>query len=61
MSYAWRASIVNRDTTRSNVSYLMGDSDAAIAALEKGLEIEPDNALFRQNLEQLRKTHGVQK
>jgi predicted AlkP superfamily phosphohydrolase/phosphomutase/Flp pilus assembly protein TadD len=38
---------------RSNVAYLMGDRDAAVAALEKGLELEPDNALFRKNLERL--------
>ncbi|MEM8933177.1 MAG: alkaline phosphatase family protein, partial [Acidobacteriota bacterium] len=40
---------------RSNVAYLMGDRDAAIAALERGLELEPGNALFRQNLDQLRR------
>ena len=39
---------------RSNVAYLMGDVEAAVAALEKGLEIEPDNALFRTNLERLK-------
>ena len=39
---------------RSNVAYLMGDREAAIAALEKGLELEPDNALFRKNLERLK-------
>jgi tetratricopeptide (TPR) repeat protein len=39
---------------RSNVAYLMGDRAAAIAALEKGLEIEPDNALFQENLRRLR-------
>lgn len=39
---------------RSNVAYLMGDRAAAIAALEKALELEPDNALFRQNLARLR-------
>ncbi len=38
---------------RSNVAYLMGDREAAVAALEKALEIEPDNALFRANLERL--------
>jgi len=41
---------------RSNVAYLRGDRPAAIAALERALEIEPDNALFRQNLERLRAT-----
>ena len=39
---------------RSNVAYLMGEREAAIAAREKGLELEPDNALFRKNLERLR-------
>ncbi len=39
---------------RSNVAYLMGDVAAAIAALEKGLEFEPDNALFETNLERLK-------
>jgi arylsulfatase A-like enzyme len=38
---------------RSNVAYLAGDKKAAIAALRKGLELEPDNALFRKNLERL--------
>lgn len=39
---------------RSNVAYLMGDLGGAAAALEKALEIEPDNALFMANLERLR-------
>ncbi len=43
---------------RSNVAYLMGDQAGAIAALEKGLEIEPDNALFQTNLERLRSGNG---
>ena len=38
---------------RSNVAYLMGDVETARAALEKALELEPDNALFRANLERL--------
>ena len=38
---------------RANVAYLAGDKKAAIAALKKGLEIEPDNALFKKNLERL--------
>jgi predicted AlkP superfamily phosphohydrolase/phosphomutase/Flp pilus assembly protein TadD len=38
---------------RANVAYLRGDRAAAIAALEKGLELEPDNALFRENLKRL--------
>ncbi len=40
---------------RSNVAYLMGDLDEAIAALEKGLDLQPDNALFKENLRRLRK------
>src|SRR5262249_32950836 len=36
-----------------NVAYLMGDRSAAVAALRKGLELEPDNALFRENLKRL--------
>ena len=39
---------------RSNVAYLMGDPALGIAALEKALEIEPDNALFQANLAQLK-------
>jgi Tfp pilus assembly protein PilF len=38
---------------RANVAYLMGDRTAAKAALERALEIEPDNALFRANLDRL--------
>jgi tetratricopeptide (TPR) repeat protein len=38
---------------RANVAYLSGDRKAAMAALRKGLELEPDNALFRKNLERL--------
>ena len=41
---------------RSNVAYLMGDRAAAISALKKGLALEPDNALFRNNLESIEKT-----
>jgi predicted AlkP superfamily phosphohydrolase/phosphomutase/predicted TPR repeat methyltransferase len=43
---------------RANVAYLMGDKEAAVAALQKGLELEPDNALFRENLRRLRETPG---
>jgi tetratricopeptide (TPR) repeat protein len=39
---------------RSNVAFLRGERGAAIAALERALEIEPDNALFRTNLDHLR-------
>lgn len=38
---------------RSNVAYLMGDRARAIAALRRGLELEPGNALFRENLKRL--------
>jgi tetratricopeptide (TPR) repeat protein len=40
---------------RANVAFLMNDPQQAIAALRKGLEIEPDNALFRTNLDRLEK------
>jgi tetratricopeptide (TPR) repeat protein len=39
---------------RSNVAFLRGERETAIAALERALELEPDNALFRTNLERLR-------
>jgi tetratricopeptide (TPR) repeat protein len=38
---------------RSNVAFLMGDYEGAAAALRRALEIEPDNALFRTNLERI--------
>jgi predicted AlkP superfamily phosphohydrolase/phosphomutase/Flp pilus assembly protein TadD len=38
---------------RANVLYLMGNVAGARAALERALEIEPDNALYRANLERL--------
>jgi tetratricopeptide (TPR) repeat protein len=38
---------------RSNVAFLMGDRKGAIAALRRAIELEPDNALFRTNLERL--------
>ena len=40
---------------RANVAYLKGDRKAAMAALERALELEPGNALYRRNLESLRK------
>ena len=40
---------------RANVAYLMGDRAAAKAALAKALEIEPDNALFKANLDRLQR------
>ena len=40
---------------RANVAYLMGDKVAAKAALARALELEPDNALFRENLRRLEK------
>jgi Tfp pilus assembly protein PilF len=41
---------------RANVAFLMGDRDTARKALQRGLEIEPDNALFRTNLQRLEAT-----
>lgn len=38
---------------RSNVAYLMGDKEAAVKALQRGLELEPDNLLFQSNLRRL--------
>jgi tetratricopeptide (TPR) repeat protein len=38
---------------RANVAFLGGDRKAAISALQKALELEPDNALYRQNLRYL--------
>ena len=43
---------------RSNVAYLMGDRAQAIAALKKGLELQPDNELFRENLKRLQQENG---
>ena len=39
---------------RANVAFLRGDRPGAIAALERALALEPDNALFRLNIERLR-------
>lgn len=39
----------------SNVAYLAGDRARAIAALEKAIALEPGNALFRHNLEELKR------
>lgn len=44
---------------RANVAFLMGDRDAAVAALRRALEIEPDNALFRDNLARLQVMGGI--
>ncbi|RMG47502.1 MAG: hypothetical protein D6718_03500 [Acidobacteria bacterium] len=38
---------------RANVFVLTGQRDRAVAELRKGLELEPDNALFRENLRRL--------
>jgi tetratricopeptide (TPR) repeat protein len=43
---------------RSNVAFLMGDIEAAKAALRKALEIEPDNALYQTNLRRLEEMSG---
>jgi tetratricopeptide (TPR) repeat protein len=39
---------------QSNVAYFMGDLPKAIQVLEKALELEPENALFKTNLEKLK-------
>ena len=41
---------------RANVAYLMGDKKGAIAALEKAIQLEPDNILYRENLKRLRES-----
>ncbi len=46
---------------RSNVAYLMGDVPGAIQSLEKALQLEPDNALFKYNLTRLRDEAGKRK
>lgn len=47
---------------RSNVAFLMGDRERAKAALRRALEIEPDNALFKTNLQRLEELQvGAQK
>ena len=40
---------------RANVAYLMGDLEAALAALERAAALEPDNVAVRTNLERLRR------
>lgn len=39
---------------RANVAYLSGDMDAAVAALERALELEPGNAVVEKNLRMAR-------
>jgi tetratricopeptide (TPR) repeat protein len=43
---------------RSNVAYLMGDRTAAVTALRRAVELEPENPLFRANLERLERPDG---
>ena len=43
---------------RANVAYLMGDKSTAVAALKRALELEPDNALYQENLRRLEKDEG---
>ncbi len=43
---------------QSNVAYLRKDVPAAIRALEKALALEPDNALFKNNLQRLKEQQG---
>jgi tetratricopeptide (TPR) repeat protein len=40
---------------RANIAYLQGDRAGAIKALRRAVELEPDNPLFRTNLERLEK------
>jgi len=41
---------------RANIAYLQGDRAGAIKALRRAVELEPDNPLFRTNLERLEAT-----
>jgi len=43
---------------RSNVAFLKGDNNEAIRALHRAIELEPENALFRLNLERLQRKSG---
>jgi tetratricopeptide (TPR) repeat protein len=40
---------------RSNVAYLLGDLEVAEEALERALELEPSNELYRSNLREIRR------
>ncbi len=44
---------------RANVAFLMGDRDRAREALQRGLALDPENALFRANLRRLQLTAGT--
>jgi tetratricopeptide (TPR) repeat protein len=46
---------------RANVAYLSGDKRGAIRALERALELDPGNALYRSNLARLRETTAAGK
>lgn len=39
---------------RSNVAFLKGDVAGAVAALERAVELQPENVLYRENLRRLR-------
>lgn len=43
---------------RANVAFLLGDRAAAAAALRRALTLEPDNALYRENLRRLEEAQG---
>jgi hypothetical protein len=43
---------------RSNVAVLKGDNNEAIRASQRAIELEPENASFRLNLERLRRKSG---
>lgn len=43
---------------RANVAFLMGDRAGAVEALRDGLRLEPDNALFQENLKRLIQEDG---
>ena len=41
---------------RANVAFLRGDKPRAIAALQEALRLEPDTALYLQNLRHLQRS-----
>ena len=43
---------------RANIAYLQGDRAGAMKALRRAVELEPDNPLFRTNLERLEKAQN---
>ncbi|MBZ0111503.1 MAG: alkaline phosphatase family protein [Thermoanaerobaculia bacterium] len=43
---------------RANIAYLQGDRPAAIEAMRKALELDPENAMLQKNLDRLLRSEG---